>query len=186
VAYLRAIRGLGGAVQLRDLGPIAKLRLQSELYSLTTPGGGSPASLACMGRRRLRPALPQLRHQQRGCLAACGSARHRPTVRGRLGKHGGALLPAGVIEEMNGCMNGCMFPSPVAGGPCQCAVRRRLTSATCCALAVRWQAGPTTRPPRCATWRLRCWTPSFPWGGAAGGWCGSCSACSTQQVSRPA
>ncbi len=39
LAYLEALQALGGADVMRNLGVVTRLRLQNELYSLTTPGG---------------------------------------------------------------------------------------------------------------------------------------------------
>lgn len=40
LTYLSCLKALGGAPHLRSLKAITRLRLQSELYSLTSPGGG--------------------------------------------------------------------------------------------------------------------------------------------------
>lgn len=40
LTYLSCLKALGGAAHLRSLKAITRLRLQSELYSLTSPGGG--------------------------------------------------------------------------------------------------------------------------------------------------
>jgi len=42
LTYLSCLKALGGAVHLESLKSITRLRLQSELYSLTSPGGLGP------------------------------------------------------------------------------------------------------------------------------------------------
>jgi hypothetical protein len=39
LTYLSCLKALGGAPHLKSLKAITRLRLQSELYSLTSPGG---------------------------------------------------------------------------------------------------------------------------------------------------
>lgn len=45
VVYVQCLKSLGGAQLLRSLKAITRLRLQSELYSLTSPGVGRTVDL---------------------------------------------------------------------------------------------------------------------------------------------
>jgi hypothetical protein len=54
LTYLHCLKALGGASHLRSLKAITRLRLQSELYSLTSPGA------LMMFRGFLFPSLSKL------------------------------------------------------------------------------------------------------------------------------
>ncbi|GAX79539.1 hypothetical protein CEUSTIGMA_g6980.t1 [Chlamydomonas eustigma] len=65
--YLSALTGLKGCVQLKALNPITSLRLQSELYALTSPGGPyyAPRSIQLAAMSTLDATYPMGRRTRR-------------------------------------------------------------------------------------------------------------------------
>eukprot|EP00879_Flechtneria_rotunda_P004592 GHRR01004847.1.p1 GENE.GHRR01004847.1~~GHRR01004847.1.p1 ORF type:complete len:391 (+),score=116.64 GHRR01004847.1:737-1909(+) len=67
LTYLRCLKALGGSSYLRSLKSITRLRLQSELYSLTSPGGPyyAPRSVRSAALEVLDALFPMGRHSRR-------------------------------------------------------------------------------------------------------------------------
>jgi len=61
LTYLSCLKALGGAPYLRSLKAITRLRLQSELYSLTSPGGGRAGALCTLALLHSLNSLVALR-----------------------------------------------------------------------------------------------------------------------------
>lgn len=67
LTYLSCLKSLGGAAHLRSLKAITRLRLQSELYSLTSPGGPyyAPRSVRSAALEVLDALFPMGRRSRR-------------------------------------------------------------------------------------------------------------------------